>query len=66
MCSSDLTFVDTPKQRSRRQDLTTGVENTAGSWPSNGTSVMLPKWVEINICVNGVPKKMKVVGTDPY
>lgn len=24
------------------------------------------RWIEIDICVNGVPKKMMVLGTDPY
>ena len=24
------------------------------------------KWQEIDICVNGTPKKMKVLGTEPY
>ena len=24
------------------------------------------KWVELDVCVNGVPKKMMVLATDPY
>ena len=34
--------------------------------PSTGTTLVDATWKEIDICVNGVAKKMKVLGTDPY
>ena len=33
---------------------------------STGTTLVDATWKEIDICVNGVAKKMKVLGTDPY
>jgi hypothetical protein len=59
-------FVDTPKTRVRRQYLTDAVENTANSWPLVGSSITQPKWIEIDICVDSVAKKMQVFGTEPY
>jgi hypothetical protein len=59
-------FVDAPKPRTRRQDLTNAVENTANSWPVVGTDVVQPQWVEIDVCVNSVAKKIKIWATEPY
>ena len=34
--------------------------------PFNGASPLNASWKEIDICVDGTPMKMKVLGTDPY
>lgn len=34
--------------------------------PDNAGTLLNAYWQEINICVDGLPKKMKVLGTEPY